>query len=194
MKLVPIFVGGDMEKQGGLLAVQYNEGPNEFERLFDLWHDTEHLGTFFYEHIHDLQDHGLGKDTDEVIKDAVIEIMDEANELEDVMTELVHAGFENAGRDLQHIFKPLDNRVYELKPLQKSKASVKTRMRPEPKLRIYAIRLASNLYIITGGAIKLTHRMEERPHTAAELTKIERVRQWLKDNEIIEPEDVNDQF
>ncbi len=34
-------------------------------------------------------------------------------------------------------------------------------------------------FLITGGAIKLTHKMEEREHTAAELRKLERVRNFL---------------
>jgi len=46
---------------------------------------------------------------------------------------------------------------------------------------MYAIRIASNLYVITGGAIKLTHRMEEREHTRKELVKLEKVKVYLQD-------------
>jgi 23S rRNA G2069 N7-methylase RlmK/C1962 C5-methylase RlmI len=195
MKLVPIFVGEDLEKQGGFLAVQFkDEDTNEFERLFDLWHDTEYLENFFNEHIYNLHHYEHGKSASEIIREAVYEIMDEADELEDLIQEHVHAGFANAGDNLQYIFKPLDNRVYELKSLQKSKASAKTRWRPEPKLRIYAIRLAPNLYIMTGGAIKLTATMSESPHLVEELSKIEAVRQWLVENGIWEPEDINEQL
>ena len=49
-----------------------------------------------------------------------------------------------------------------------------------PWLRIYAIRLNDGKYIITGGAIKLTEKMQDRPHTAFELKKIEIVRDFLK--------------
>ena len=34
-------------------------------------------------------------------------------------------------------------------------------------------------FLITGGAIKLTHKMEEREHTTAELRKLEKVRNFL---------------
>lgn len=46
-------------------------------------------------------------------------------------------------------------------------------------LRIYALKLERNTYLITGGAIKLTRTMEEREHTLAELRKMELVRNFL---------------
>lgn len=46
-------------------------------------------------------------------------------------------------------------------------------------LRIYALKLEQNTYLITGGAIKLTRTMEEREHTLAELRKMELVRNFL---------------
>jgi hypothetical protein len=53
-------------------------------------------------------------------------------------------------------------------------------------LRVYAIRLSTGAYIITGGAIKLTLRMDEREHTRLELEKIERVRNFLLSEHIID--------
>lgn len=53
-------------------------------------------------------------------------------------------------------------------------------------LRIYALKLAKGVYIITGGAIKLTATMQEREHTAAELERIEKVRNFLLDENIID--------
>lgn len=47
-------------------------------------------------------------------------------------------------------------------------------------LRIYAIKLDSNVYVVTGGAIKLTQKMD-RPHLMAELKKQERCKKWLKE-------------
>ena len=49
-----------------------------------------------------------------------------------------------------------------------------------------ANRLADGKYIITGGAIKLTATMQERPHTQAELDKIEKVRRFLLDEGIVD--------
>jgi hypothetical protein len=44
---------------------------------------------------------------------------------------------------------------------------------------LYAIRLESGRYIITGGAIKLTATMQERVHTLEELNKLNMVRDYL---------------
>lgn len=46
-------------------------------------------------------------------------------------------------------------------------------------LRIYAIRIQSGVYIVTGGAIKLTATMKERAHTIKELERMNRVRDFL---------------
>ena len=46
-------------------------------------------------------------------------------------------------------------------------------------LRLYAIKLSMGIYIITGGAIKLTRTMQEREHTLQELVKMEKVRNFL---------------
>ena len=37
------------------------------------------------------------------------------------------------------------------------------------------------MYVVTGGAIKLTHKMEVREHTKGELQKMERCRNYLLD-------------
>lgn len=55
-------------------------------------------------------------------------------------------------------------------------------------LRVYALKLSSGIYIITGGAIKLTATMQEREHTLNELVKMEKVRQFLLDEHIIDNE------
>lgn len=53
-------------------------------------------------------------------------------------------------------------------------------------LRIYAIKLNPGIYVVTGGAIKLTRTMQEREHTLNELVKMEKVRQYLVDNNVID--------
>ena len=57
-------------------------------------------------------------------------------------------------------------------------------------LRIYAIKLSEGIYVIIGGAIKLTLKMEERVHTKLELVKMEKVRSFLLNENIID----NDSF
>lgn len=49
-----------------------------------------------------------------------------------------------------------------------------------------AIKLVSGVYIITGGAIKLTATMQEREHTRRELIKLEKVRNFLLEQNVID--------
>jgi len=57
-------------------------------------------------------------------------------------------------------------------------------------LRIYALRIDRNTYIITGGAIKLTQKMQERDHTDIELKKIEKCRNYLLELGIVDKDGV----
>ena len=53
-------------------------------------------------------------------------------------------------------------------------------------LRIYAIKLEPGIYVITGGAIKLTRTMQEREHTLLELGKMEKVRNFLLEQRVVD--------
>jgi hypothetical protein len=55
-------------------------------------------------------------------------------------------------------------------------------------LRIYAIRLEANVYIVTGGAIKLTHLMQDKEHTVLELEKLNKCKAFLKLNGVFDKE------
>ena len=59
-------------------------------------------------------------------------------------------------------------------------------------LRIYALKLERNTYLITGGAIKLTRTMEEREHTLTQLRKMERVRNFLIEQGAVDVDGLKD--
>ncbi len=59
-----------------------------------------------------------------------------------------------------------------------------------PKLRIYAVRIDKNTYVVTGGAIKLTNRMQDRPHMYKQLHRLRTVRDWLKEQGVYYSEDL----
>lgn len=46
--------------------------------------------------------------------------------------------------------------------------------------RVYAIKIDKNCFVITGGTIKLHHINKDRPHTAKEMQKMEKCRDYLK--------------
>lgn len=70
--------------------------------------------------------------------------------------------------------------------LGKEKARPRNTLKHASWLRIYAIKLEPGIYIITGGAIKLTRTMQEREHTLIELARMEKVRRFLLDNDIVD--------
>lgn len=87
---------------------------------------------------------------------------------------------------LDGLFHPLslaDNRAHEL---TREKARNWDRKRHASWLRIYAIRVEPNVYIITGGAIKLTAKMQDREHTQRELDKLNACRDFLRVNGIFD--------
>ena len=75
--------------------------------------------------------------------------------------------------DLDKIFRPLENCRTSEMLLGKEKARLRNTPRHASWLRIYAIKLEPGIYIITGGAIKLTRTMQEREHTLVELARME---------------------
>lgn len=162
---------------------------NEFSRCFKNWTDTEYLEVFFNANKQDLQK-AFYKFIS--IEKAIEQTIDEALTFEEKLIDIAKKEKTNDSKTLQNLFKPLnkkDELRYPIPALQQSKAygSVYSSW-----LRIYAIRIDPNVFIITGGAIKLTDKMDERPHTQNELTKLNKVRQFLIDEEIIDNDSIID--
>lgn len=56
-------------------------------------------------------------------------------------------------------------------------------------LRLYAIKLKSNCYLLTGGGIKYCRKMNESPDLQNEIEKIKKVRSFLQGLGIEDEED-----
>lgn len=181
MKIVSIFVGENGED--GLWSIHLDgERQNEFDKFFDQMNDPRYLHKFFKENKTDLWSGFFGKMT---TAEAVQRTLNEVEEMENALYDYTEQGFKGNGNCLQHLFKPLNNFEYAICTHQKSKARLKRGW-----LRIYAIRLAQNCYLLTGGAIKITYDME-RKHLQEELIKLERAKAFLRSNCIEFPEDIN---
>ena len=168
----------DVTGDGRLWAVRFEEQEdNELYLLFDRWSDVEWLRHFFKENREDLHSFNI---TD--INTAIADVLEDAETLEGIIMDI------SPDADLDTLFKPLDNNRTMLDFLEKMKARGNKIGRHSSWLRIYAIRLTEGIYIVTGGAIKLTATMQERPHTALELQKIDRVRRFLVSEGIIDNE------
>lgn len=88
--------------------------------------------------------------------------------------------------NLDLLFRPLENSRAAEMTLGKEKARLQNRMGHASWLRLYAIKLETGYYIITGGAIKLTRTMQEREHTLRELLKMEQVRNVLIEQGVVD--------
>ena len=53
-------------------------------------------------------------------------------------------------------------------------------------LRIYAIKIDENCFLITGGAIKMSQKMQDHPDSNNELSKINKAKEYLKDNDVVD--------
>jgi hypothetical protein len=168
MKIITTFVKG-------LYAFKFDNKLDELERLLDDWNNFEYLESFFEQNESDLSYFGIDIDT------AIAETINEANKLETLLLKLSS----NNSIALDYIFRPLDNLEFREISLSKQKASRRW-------LRLYAIKIESNHYVITGGAIKLTHKMQEREHTQNELNKLEKCRSYLQSQDVFDIDSFNE--
>lgn len=156
-------------ENGRLWAVMYDEDSvNILEKVFTQWNDYAWLREFFTKYVNDLESFFHITDIDRAVFDTV----DDANELECLIMDL------DPDTNLDALFLPLENTRLSEMLLGREKAKGRYNMHAS-WLRLYAIRLESGKYIVTGGAIKLTATMQEREHTLVELAKLNKVRDYL---------------
>lgn len=169
----------DITNDGRLWAVRYDDdNENALFESFAQWNDVEWLRNFFTENKEDLESYFKVTDVNEAIFDTI----DDSDRLQCLILDL------SPDADLEKLFKPLDNRQTAALLLDKEKA----RLNHPSWLRLYAIRLEKGAFIVTGGAIKLTATMAEREHTLKELVKMERVRNYLLSEGIVDKDSFND--
>ncbi len=168
---------------GRLWAVRYDkEGQNCFDELFDRWYDMQWLKSFFTDDLSDLSAYFHITD----VYKAIMETIEDASTLECLMLDI------SPDANLNTLFRHLENNRFSEMTLGKEKAKGKNVHKHSSWLRIYAIKIEDGIYVVTGGAIKLTATMSERTHTLAELAKMEMVRNYFIDNGVFDKEGLND--
>lgn len=181
MKLKPIFV--EEESREGLYAIQYeNQEMDEFDRLFSLWDDPEFIHQYCLKNLQYIDsEYFIGASLDLIER----RIMEESYDLACLLEEHCEEGFNNGRYTLQMLFRPLNNHETNLPMRQESKARLWDRHQyPGSILRLYGIRLGVNTFVLTGGAVKWTLRMEDHPDTLEELEKLRSVKEFLRLNDI----------
>lgn len=149
---------------------------DELTTLFRNWTNGEFLLDFFMDNFEDLK----GFFHIERLDEAVSDTFEDAEALQELVLEFPYT------EHLDDLFKPLDITDSRVRELSREKARNWDRNRHASWLRIYAIRLEPNVYVVTGGAIKLTRTMQEREHTALELLKLNRCKDYLKSNGVFD--------
>ncbi len=160
MKIVSIFAGK-------LYAFQYEgEAEDEYTRLMNLWIDAEYLSLFAKQN--NIID----------IRQFIDNTIADTEYLDDLMIKM-----NSRNQALETFFKPLNDLEMGTRVLSLQKGR-------RYDLRIYAIKIDTNLFMITGGAIKLVHKMREHDDTIKEKNKLEAAKVYLKRNGIFD----NDSF
>lgn len=153
-----------------------NENLHEFRRLFDFWNDQFRLREFFEVNEVDLNDVYWDGIT---IDEAIDKTRKEAKELERILLEYAEKGKTIRLKNLSMLFKPLfDGRIE--KEFEKDKVKVDGK---KTWLRLYAIRIEANFFVVCGGAIKLRKTLNDRSYLLKELDKIDITRNYLMDED-----------
>lgn len=173
----------EITNDGRLWSIKYDGAPlNALETLFDQWGDPSWLKEFFEKNESDLA--GYFKITN--VNQAIYDTMSDNEQLQCLILDI------SPDADLDALFRPLENSRIQEMSLGREKAKLKNRPLHASWLRVYAIKLEPGVYIVTGGAIKLTATMQERAHTLEELTKMEMVRNFLLANGIVDADGLAD--
>lgn len=157
-----------------LWAVRYDEdNDNALVKTISSMLDPENRLRFFEDNKKDLEYYKL------TVEEAVEQTMNELLEIVDylyVRTDRIE--------DFFHSLNDAETNQGS-RPLPQSKGYIPQSM-GKGLLRIYAIKLEPNYYVVTGGAIKLTRAMQDRPHTYQELVNLGKCRDFLIQQGVID--------
>lgn len=147
-----------------LYAFHYHgENDNEYDRMMDLWTDIYFLREF-------------AKANNVTDKNRFVnDILANAEEIQDFLENL-----SKNNEPYGYYFEPLKvSEFNKILSLQKGKIRMN-------RLRYYAIKLNTNCFVITGGAIKMSQKMQDHPDTANELVKLNKAKAFLEKNGVFD--------
>ncbi len=175
-----------------LFAVKFDsKDQNEYEAAFSLWRDLDYLVEFFDENKGLLETefwHNTISSTDS--EDLAQSVVDESFDFERHIKEIAASTANGETPDFDEFFKELGGQYKFLREHipHKSYGTSAPSM-----LRLYAIRVSANCYVVVHGGIKLTKQIQDTPLLRKELfSKIDNVLQFFKANGIIDAEDLKD--
>lgn len=135
---------------------------NEYDRNLDNWSNTEFLFQF------------AKKNNIKNIPIFIEKISKNLEELEDTIESIRNTD----GRFIK-LFEPI-SQSEKNKIISFRKGKI-----PNNPLRLYSIKIEDNIFVITGGAIKLSMKMQDHPTTKKELLKLKAARDYLNQYQIL---------
>lgn len=177
--------------QDWLYSISFDEEDlNEYHRIFREWHDLDYLISFFSENKRYIDNAfwrkaGVNPDDPELSAERVI---DEADNLECYIREIVAHCISETKPDFDDYFHFLGGKykcLWSLEP-------VKSYGTDSPSLlRLYAIKIDTNCYLIVYGGIKLGDTIQNSPVLKDNVfKKIDAVLSFLKANGISDVDDL----
>lgn len=177
MKLISIFAGN-------IWSVVYDDSDDDaYNDEFNRWFDTEYVFNFLYEHEEDIKQSPWNSYS---IEDLTQMVVDEAEMFESRLKDMHDNQYDRFDEEFENLSKN-ETKIY----LIESKAYGKPVSLKPSLLRLYAIRIDKDQYVITGGGIKLVHDMRDSDVLKKELDKLKKVRDWLYSEGIHISEDVD---
>ncbi|MBO4718890.1 MAG: hypothetical protein J5658_03350 [Prevotella sp.] len=173
-----------------LYSVKYDdERTDEYHRVFHNWHEIEYLVEFFRFNKEYLEQ-PFWRDYFPEPEDAAKDVVVDATALENYINQLADNANNGNEPDFDTYFHPLDGKyIYEwhLVPMKGygiGKPSF---------LRLYAIRLSKNCYLLVFGGLKLADTIQNSPGLKTEVFKrIDLTLAYMKREGITEQEDLRE--
>lgn len=174
-----------------LYSISFDEEDlTEYNRVFKEWHDLDYLIDFFTEHKNYFRSEfwiNAGFNPEYPEKSA-LKVIEEADNLETYIKQIVANCEQGTTPDFDDYFHFLGGKykcLWSLEPV-KSYGIFSPSL-----LRLYAIKLDSNCYLIVYGGIKLGSTIQNSPVLKDKVfNKIDAVLNFLKSNGIVDSEDL----
>lgn len=170
MKIVGIFAILDKK----LLAVQFEgEDADEFTLAFRNWQDPEWLEDFFEQNKKLLQDGFWGQIS---VEEAIWITITESEKFEKYILDVAKSSSGMRKSTLEGlVFHKLHKTDYSTIHVESKAYGSKHKS----WLRLFAIKISEELYVVSGSAIKLTRSLQEKAHTNNELAKLKNTKAYL---------------
>ncbi len=148
-----------------LFAFHYSdEVDNEYDRLIEDWTDVNYL-----------REYAKSNNVTNINK-FVKDRLKDAEQIQDLLEEIT---FNN--KPLEFYFKSLFDLEMGVKILSLQKGKI-----DKNGIRLYAIKIDENLFVITGGAIKMSQKMQDHPDSNQELIKVKKAKSFLLENGVVD--------